>query len=133
MKMVRVNVHQLTGAALDLAVAKCEGWAWDVDTGEHLLKLVVPGQDHWGGPSIRRRELRELAYSTDWSQGGPIIDREHISTNWLDTQWQANVGFDPESGESDADEAGPTSLVAAMRCYVSWKLGEMVEVPEVLL
>jgi hypothetical protein len=63
-------------------------------------------------------------YSTDWSDGGPIIERECIeltlNTDTTGGKWKAG------------DCTGPTPLVAAMRCYVASKLGDEVEVPEEL-
>ena len=65
-------------------------------------------------------------YTTDWSQGGPIVDREKISIR----QW-ANVpivhAYMPD-GEWSSDDS--SSLIAAMRCLVTSKLGDEVEVPE---
>jgi Protein of unknown function (DUF2591) len=65
-------------------------------------------------------------YSTDWMQGGPIIEHEKI-----------DVVFSTERGWGAAIQMahmseGPTSLVAAMRCYVESKLGSEVEIPEEL-
>ena len=72
------------------------------------------------------------AYSTDWSQGGPIIEREkidlYLSTgNICAAIWENLSG----GGRLLAEAKGcPTPLIAAMRCYVSSKLGEEVEVPD---
>lgn len=66
--------------------------------------------------------------STDWAQGGPIIEREHIGTYHFvlpEDGWAASVFDDPIY-------VGPTPLIAAMRCYVASKLGDEVEVPEEL-
>ena len=63
--------------------------------------------------------------STDWAQGGPIIEREEIEiTLGSPDKWVASIG-----GEKEI-ETGPTPLIAAMRCYVASKLGEEVEVPK---
>ena len=64
-------------------------------------------------------------YSTDWALAGPIIERERIAT-WGDGDlyWEAECGW--------AWAKGPTPLIAAMRCYVTLKLGDEVEVPEEL-
>ena len=65
--------------------------------------------------------------STDWSQGGPIIERERIElkgdggTDWL------------ASHNNESVEFGPTPLIAAMRCLVASKLGDEIEIPEELL
>ena len=64
--------------------------------------------------------------STDWSQGGPIIEREKIATQfWVsEGAWEALIkgGF--------FASYGPTPLIAALRCYVASKLGAEVEVPD---
>ena len=102
--MITVCVSELTGAALDWAVAKCEG--------------VV-----YHGPAWTK-------YSTDWAQGGPIIEREGINLdNYAkNPKWSAwTPAPDRESGEAQA--YGPTPLIAAMRCYVVSKLGDEVEIP----
>ena len=104
---MRVKTNELTGAALDWAVAKCEG--------------VV-----YHGPAWTK-------YSTDWAQGGPIIEREGINLdNYAkNPKWSAwTPAPDRESGEAQA--YGPTPLIAAMRCYVASKLGDEVEIPEEL-
>jgi Protein of unknown function (DUF2591) len=98
----------LQGAALDWAVAKCE------DKQGKGLDWVPPN------------------YSTDWSQGGPIVERERIALcpGYL---WEASKDFDAIGGDTDtAVEHGLTPLIAAMRCYVTSKLGDEVEIPEEL-
>lgn len=68
---------------------------------------------------------RKLEPPTNWSQGGPIIEREKTAIRFVpwDT-WVAECkGY---TGE------GTTPLIAAMRCYVASKLGDEVEVPEEL-
>ena len=74
------------------------------------------------------------AYSTDWAQGGPIIERE-----WLDvTPWpnesEESKRWDCVQHDCNPpyQQFGPTPLIAAMRCYVASKLGEEVDVPEEL-
>ena len=69
--------------------------------------------------------------STDWAQGGPIIERE-----WLDvTPWpnESDEGLRWQCKQHDSSidcvAFGPTTLIAAMRCYVASKLGDEVEVP----
>jgi hypothetical protein len=79
------------------------------------------------------------APSTDWAQGGPIIEREGIellcNTSALQAaayknanpDWFACLKF------KRADHwHGTTPLIAAMRCYVASKLGDEVDVPEEL-
>ena len=66
-------------------------------------------------------------YSTNWAQGGPIIEREKITVEYTgdpDT-WCACI-------MADQEVYGDTPLIAAMRCYVASKLGDEVEIPEEL-
>lgn len=131
--MKTIEVAKATNEQLNWLVAKCE-CPNDVRDGRPTFWLhpnnnkLVCRQTYNHAANPKGYEL--CHFSTNPAQMQPIIEREHISTNWLGTHWQANVGFDPESGESDADEAGHTCLVAAARCYVVSKLGDEVEVPE---
>lgn len=72
--------------------------------------------------------------STDWAQGGPIIDREmreHGFDVWR-TADMAQCAATYERGLPDSYIYGSTPLIAAMRCYVASKLGDEVEIPEEL-
>jgi len=106
-----MKTSELTGAALDWAVEKCE-------------KL---GRDFMFKPS------------TNWSHGGPIIEREGLGVSqynnipdrpenrWLCMKYETGMLV----GNSKSLFAyGPTPLIAAMRCYVASKLGDEVEVPD---
>lgn len=116
-----MKTSELTGAALDWAVAKCEGWDdYDVhNSGAFELEKTSTGECLW---------LRCFEPSTDWAQGGPIIEREKTASNYSAKRdcWFA------ESYDEKHVEAGPTPLIAAMRCYVASKLGDEVNVPEEL-
>ena len=110
-----MKTSELTGAALDWAVAQCEGFKreyWDDD------RLCFT--DDWGA---------DFEPSCDWLQGGAIIEREIIGLDFDAAEgWQAR-DFDSQQ----ITATGKTPLVAAMRCYVASKLGDEVEVPEELL
>lgn len=74
-------------------------------------------------------------YSTDWAQGGPIIERELIrvvapSIQGID--WTALIQHHPIGLNNWSQGFGPTPLIAAMRAFVASKLGYEVEVPEEL-
>jgi len=111
-----MKTSELTGAALDWAVAKCENLTnWDDD---RLCFINVPhGED--------------FEPSTNWAQGGPVIERERLL-------------IQPEIGKEGAGNAwycvaitphdayGETPLVAAMRCFVASQLGDEVDIPEEL-
>ena len=73
-----IKTSELTGAALDWAVAKCEGKDHDCEAhaGNVLYGRVASGFIHYKP-------------STDWAQGGPIIERERIGVLPSDMGWQA--------------------------------------------
>jgi hypothetical protein len=124
--MKTIKVSELTGAALDWVVAKCEGWRL-CDKHPPMLKHYHPNSAH-----TTRLYVEDLPYSTDWAQGGPIIEREEISISREFTSAWAAWASAPIRDEAEAFGYGPTPLVAAMRCYVASKLGDEVEVPEEL-
>jgi hypothetical protein len=99
-----MKTAELTGAALDWAVSKALG---------EYKPVAVP------------------QYSTDWAQGGPIIEREKIRLTYAYglQEWEAFKTMESNT-MFDFDELGPTPLIAAMRCYVASKLGDEVEIPE---
>ena len=100
-----MKTSDLTDTALDWAVARCEG----------VIK----------GDALDTGFILEGAYtpSTDWAQGGPIIEREGIS---LMDGWSAYT-------ENLRNlHQGPTPLIAAMRCYVASQLGDDIDIPDTL-
>lgn len=117
-----VEVSNLTGAALDWAVAKCEGL--------HAAETTNnPFYFKWHCGNIP-------AYSTDWAQGGPIIEREgiRITPNGpVPDRWWAECVLPADKDWDTAEYCGPTPLIAAMRCYVASKLGDEIKIPKELL
>jgi hypothetical protein len=115
-----MKTSELTGAALDWAVAKCEAFKTKVEI-EGIVWLL----DSRGDIS------RNFNPSSNWSWCGPIIERERI-TSRVDTRGGRWVSF-LDGGKVTCRMVGPTPLIAAMRCYVASKLGDDVDVPEELL
>jgi hypothetical protein len=73
----------------------------------------------------------EHEYSTDWAQGGPIIEREGFCIQPFKGGWECFVAhrlFEDDHHHSK----GPTPLIAAMRCYVASKLGDNIDIPKEL-
>lgn len=104
---MKVKTEDLTDRALDWAVGQA-------------LKLPAP---YW--------------YSTDWSKGGPIIEREEIGIRRnapcsTGREWEA-FGSITAKGAGYRWGYGRTPLIAAMRCFVASKLGEEVDIPDDLL
>ena len=133
-----MKTSELIGPALNWAVAKCEGWN-NLRRNPHKFNPCLLMTNAAGN----NEQLADLDYSTDWAQGGPIIERENFSVRpfFCDGTidgWSAcghMLEYD-ENGEfiegSDFAQDGPTPLIAAMRCYCCAKLGEFVEIPEEL-
>lgn len=120
---VKVKVSEAAGSVLDWMVAKALG------------KEVV----RWAGlihlkDDTNLERVPVWSPSTDWSQGGPIIEGQHIELKYLGYDrppyWGA-LKFSPSKYERAA-QIGPTALVAAMRCFVYSRLGDEVDVPEEL-
>ena len=113
---MKVKTDQLTDAVLDWAVAKCIG-----ETEEETLDPLT--WLHTAKPTGC------WDFSTKWSQGGPIIERERMTIALDACGWEARC-YD---GEAEPWVfTGPTPLVAAMRCYVASKMGDQVELPDEL-
>ena len=123
---MQIKTGELTGAALDWAVAKCVG-----------IPLVFKGRK-WStdgagkrcGPFVASLCWHSYSPSTDWSQGGPIIERENIQVGpipdiegWYAYKVWGDMG----------DYTASTPLIAAMRCFVASKLGDEVDVPDDLV
>lgn len=120
---MKVKTKDLKGAALDWVVAQCEG----VEIQKPELGQMFVYSSAFGNaynPSI------------NGSIAVPIIEREKIDLRWLAKQqmWccythQHHIdGFVNGVGFSSE-----TFLLAAMRCYVSKKLGETVDIPKELV
>jgi hypothetical protein len=126
MKTKNVKTNTLNSKALDWAVATQKGlpikhdpmgfktgsqagfWVWeDVLYG----KILLIGDNY--------------SPSTDWAEGGAIIESEGISLIKHD-KWIAKT---PNGVEVE----GKTALIAAIRAFVVTNLGEEIEVPEQLL
>lgn len=112
--MMQIKTSELVGNALDWAVAKCEGYD---------MTMAATCSDRHGIFFLDRDDC--LRYTTNWSQGGPIIERERVQIRPMrGNEWDAFIGlYGPQT-------SGKTSLIAAMRCYVASKLGDTVDVPE---
>lgn len=110
---MKIKTSELIDEKLNWAVVKASG-----QNAEYWLEKYA---------SEDRRCMCESP-STNWSQGGPIIERKKIAIDWDHDCWNAYVYGSAYGGYS----SGPTALVAAMRNYVAFKLGDEVEIPEEL-
>ena len=118
---MKTKTADLIGPALDWAVAKCEG--------------KIYGYKHQLVDDCR--DVIPYTPSSDWSQGGPIIEREELGLKRnapcsQGREWEASPSITAK-GAGGKWGYGPTPLIAAMRCFVSSKLGDEIDVPEELL
>jgi hypothetical protein len=121
MNLKTVKTAELIGPALDWAVAK----AIDLED-ETLDPLTWVETAHPSGC---------YSFSTDWSQGGPLIDKigGFELKVWLESTPETKCEAHIHSYEGNWIVFGPTPLIAAMRCLVAAKLGDTVQVPKELL
>lgn len=116
--MIEVKVSELEGKALDWAVAKIEGY----DLLRHpFRRAFIEGIGHI-----------DYRPSTDWSQGGPLIDNHLISLADPGKHggiWSAHILM----VNTIQICSGATPLIAACRAIVAAKLGDTVQVPAELL
>lgn len=127
---MKIKTSELTGAALDWAVAKVEGHQWRCPwlLEKDGFQSWSSYEQAWGNPTPK--------YSTDWSQGGPILERERIGVchyNEADGWEVPNWAAWRTDTEDRVQIMGETALIAIMRCFVASKLGDEVDVPEELL
>jgi hypothetical protein len=118
---MKIKTSELTGPALDWAVAKAQGKRPSLFIYQQTGALA-----------------KEHNYSSDWSQGGPIIERERMQIAPLPDKgwrghWRSFNSADRREVWMDCFDEGITPLIAAMRCYVASKLGDTVDVPEELV
>ena len=132
--MKTIKVSEIKGTALDWAVAQCEGKKQGY--AEHLL--TIEDLDLLNG--VAHSMIQRYRPSTNWAQGGPIIEREmiqltpHCMINPLYGWAAAFRSFDEDEDICALHRMrGKTPLLAGMRCYVASKLGDKVEVPKELL
>jgi len=150
---MKIKTSELSGAALDWAVAKVAGIPTGVMSGIPY-RQDLPGDTYGPGPIWKP--------STDWSQGGPLIQSNQIFLEpprdvhranydektgkvrgcWQTYEsWHATVsarvrtlppkieGFPGRVGRGE----GETALIAACRAIVTSVFGDEVEVPEELV
>lgn len=121
---MKIKTSELTGPALDWAVAKCEGRDMYFEDGD--------------GPWFSDCERHPDNFNTDyggWEICGPIIEREKLillPPMEKATLWRVGSAYDYD-WMMENEQKGPTPLIAAMRCYIASKLGDEIEIPEELI
>lgn len=140
-----MKTDELSGALLDYWVARAEGLplCCDWNQGEYILVGTGKG------------DLEQFSPSTDWAEGGPLIERDHIFLNppsevhynggpnhgwhrydyWRATVSSATRTLEPKNEFQKSMNvrpvgrgSGETPLIAAMRALVASHFGD--EVPD---
>lgn len=108
-ELIEVKVSELSGAALDWAAGYAVRWH-DRDS-----------RDAWA-----HDWLRYYSPSTDWSQGGPLIEKYHVSLIYAFEEYEALIGM-------THSQSSESPLVAACQAIVASVLGPVVSVPKELI
>jgi len=124
--MIEVKTAELVGPALDWAVGIADGWEADRPQDGQLRKTrcgvtqcVLVGAQRLCPEGYR------YSPSTDWSQGGPLIEKYLVGFGLYPNAFFACTGLNDDAGAAH----GPTHLIAACRAIVASKLGDVVQVP----
>jgi hypothetical protein len=108
-----MKISELDGYLLDYYVAKASGIEAKV---KNDICFTLIGGQWW-----------PFSPSTQWTFGGPIIERERIEL-YCETEHDGVWISHPYKGGPAS--FGPTPLIAAMRAYCAPRLGEEVPDPE---
>lgn len=157
--MTTIATRNLTGAALDWAVATCEVAAGhfstnDKDFSAPFLRMDPAGFASEYGPNVfspveiglteyGRQQAVARGKEPETHRWSPSVGffRPSVVWSWagpiieregIGMRCLGSAGDDQWAAWIDQDMAcfAPTPLVAAMRCYVAHCLGETVDVPE---
>jgi hypothetical protein len=131
---MKIATADLIGAALDWAVAICES------SDGRVVRVSEFGFIERANGTHTDTLFHRVAYSTDWAQGGLIIEREGIEIVRCYSDGNPRKGVDSWNAKiafvngilrlSDLFNYANTPLIAAMRCYVASVLGDTVDVPD---
>lgn len=129
---MKVKVSEASGRVLDWMVALAEGatnlcydtvccWWFTLEGKDRVLSSGWSESQNWNP-------------STNWEQGGPIIERIEglLFKSWLESKSETKCEAHIHNYDGDWVAFGPTPLVAALRCYVTSKLGDEVQVTDKL-
>lgn len=109
--MAQAKTNELTGAALDWAVAQCDEDSFlyeNIHFGGKALGMIY---DHPNGYS------EKYSPSSNWLQGGPIIERERFEIhNAANNEWAAHAEFQVYG----IGKTPTTSRHALLCCKQAW-------------
>lgn len=138
---MKIKVSEAIGPVLDWMVAKAQKLPVELRLSclVNGPRFVIFTNQRWVGDQERWDRYEP---SDSWSQGGPIIDANPAMQFWPwgGTPDERNGELQCASLPSPIDGHtryrtwfGSSKLIAAMRCFVAFNLGDAVDVPEELL
>ena len=140
MSMIEVKTAELSGPALDWAVGIATGG--EQKPYQFADNIYAPFWEAWVFPD--GYACSRWSPSTDWSQGGPLIEKYRVTIGAPDLMnsglWEAFIGAYAQvdsCGVADLfgshEGFGDSPLIAACRAIVAATLGDPVSVPEELV
>lgn len=149
-EFVEVKTQDLSGAALDWAVAMAEGYRVDP---EGDGRSVISPKGVFTSVSVRgAAEGFGYRPSSDWNQGGPLIEKYQVlltppsnlvhrnfgsfdkRNGWYESGFWGSTIFGKERKHRRASFHHPDSpLIVAMRAIAQFELGDTLNVPKELL
>lgn len=144
---MKVNVNDAVGSVLDWMVGQCPGeWPVVIHMGRVYLQEGPRKFVRTDGSVVELWQESELfSPSTNWGQGGPMLDKVGIDLGRNLAASNVTSGHDfvarldrthkhPLNNTGwYAPARGPTKLIAGIRCRVASALGYEVDVPDELL
>jgi hypothetical protein len=118
--MIEVKTAELEGAALDWAVAQVD-----------CVKVEYRGFGRLD--PVNDWDAHSYSPSTDWAQGGPLLEKHYIELSIGDEDYWANRTCTSRYDDDPRKYPGATMLIAACRAIVAAKLGDTVSVPAELV
>ena len=114
-----MKTSELENEFLDYWAARADKETVIIEHSQNSFAMVYRNGDFFG--YIGGDHVPQYAPAYDWSQGGPIIERNGIWMSHRGEKWFATV-----EAKGSFQEA-PTPLIAAMRAFVASRFGDEVE------
>lgn len=117
------QVAKMKEKVLDFAVAISLGLEAKVNTVDDVVYVSVKNVNFSNWIPLPK-------YSSDWSLAGLIIESEKIA---IDYRYNEEEKCIATVDSWDFYSSGDTPLIAAMRCFVTHRLGQEIPVPDELI
>lgn len=119
---MKERIDDLTGKALDWAVAQLEHSGKEMGRHAHSDQLVIPELDE---------PLCYYDASSNWIIAGPIIEREKIDLFHQNNRSMGAIYMATDEDPHPSPFFGDTVIEAAMRCYVYKKTrNHYIDIPD---